>query len=317
MKIVKAETIASPCVIGILLAALSMLPAAVGHAVSWQALAHNSRHDIALDKDAVRLTSLGRLAVWLRFMPLGELQRRQAATDYGQKHYRFHLEYYEIDCSEQTAMLGQIDVLGPDGRRLARLKGNGSLDAILPGSVLDIAAQQVCAALEEKAGESGDEVDAPDSSAAAEPGSSMSDEARRAIAEALVLTTSNPGSSAAWKTLGNAYYDADQPQLAIEAYTRALKLDPSDPDVLNDLGAMYRQIGDFERAVANFEQALALAPTNLESLYNLAYVYAFDLNRIDKALTVWHRYVQLDSVSETGKQVQGFIQHYSPKPPRP
>ena len=73
---------------------------------------------------------------------------------------------------------------------------------------------------------------------------------------------------------------------------------------------MYRQKGDYTRALANFEKALKIAPYNLESLYNAGYVNAFDLNRMDKALKAWRRYLELDRTSETARQVQGFIERY-------
>ena len=100
------------------------------------------------------------------------------------------------------------------------------------------------------------------------------------------------------------------PQQAIDAYDRALALSPDDADVLNDQGAMYRQSGDFTRALANFEKALKITPYNLESLYNIGYVNAFDLNRMDKAREAWRRYLELDRTSETARQVQGFIERY-------
>ena len=62
--------------------------------------------------------------------------------------------------------------------------------------------------------------------------------------------------------------------------------------------------------MANFEKAVKIDPYNLESLYNSGYLYAFDLNNIPKALQIWKRYLALDKVSETARQVQSFIDRY-------
>lgn len=281
-------------------------------AVKWEPLARTGRHDVAIDTESVRLTSLGRLAVWLRFTPLGEQQRKLAATEYGQKSYRLHLEYYEIDCSEQSAVMGMVDILGPANKGLARTKGNSTPDAIIPGSALDMAAQKVCPALEEEAIKDEEDMAAPDASPAQEASEQkqLSEESQRLIAEALRKTESAPNDLEAWRELGNAYFDADMTTQAIAAYNRALAIKPDDTNILNDQGAMYRQIGDFARALANFEKARLVDPYNLESLYNSGYVLAFDLNQIDKAIVLWRRYLTLDLTSETSRQVQSFIERY-------
>lgn len=283
----------------------------VAAAVQWKPLARTARHDVALDTDSTRLTPLGRMTVWLRFVPLGEQHRKLAAAEYGQKSYRLHLEYYEIDCSEQSNVLELIDIIGSEGKRLARIKGGGAPDIISPGSVLDLAAKQICPSLEDDATTKDEEIETPDSSDSAETAATQDvTGAHKRVAEALQRTQHEPESQAGWRDLGNAYFDADMPQQAIEAYNRALALNPNDADVLNDQGAMYRQSGNITQALANFEKALKVAPSNLESLYNIGYITAFDLKRLDKALDIWRRYLRLDQTSETARQVQSFVDRY-------
>jgi len=281
-------------------------------AVQWTPLARTAQYDVAIDSDSVRLTSLSRLAVWLRFTPLSEQQRRQAAADQGQKSYRLHLEFYEIDCSEQSAVLALVDILGPAGKRLARTKGDALPELIVPGSALDLAARMVCPELEEQAVFSEDEPDpAENSPVPLEPEEKQVTEAtRQNIAIALQKTVSTPKEIDAWRELGNAYFDAGMPSEAIAAYSRALEINPKDTNILNDQGAMYRETGDFTSALANFEKARKADPANLESIYNSGYVLAFDLNQIDKAIVVWRSYLKLDKESETSRQVQSFIERY-------
>lgn len=308
----KTERTTTRCFVFLMMLAASMgvVRPRTASAVQWQPLARTARHNVALDMDSLKLTSLGRVTVWLRFTPLGEPQRKLASIDYGEKLYRLHLEYYEIDCSEQTDVLEFIDIIGPDGKRLARMKGGGPLAAIFPGSALDLAAKKVCPSFENEAIPD-EEVETPDSKDGANADThEVSEDVRARIAEALLKTQKEPDSQAAWRDLGNAYYDGDMPQQSIDAYDRALALSPDDADVLNDQGAMYRQLGDFTRALVNFEKALKISPNNLESLYNVGYVNAFDLNRMDKAQEAWRRYLELDRTSATARQVQGFIERY-------
>jgi tetratricopeptide (TPR) repeat protein len=280
-------------------------------AVQWQALSGTARYKVAYDEQSVRLTPLGRLEVWLRFIPRGEAERKLAASEYKEKRYRSHLEYYEIDCSEQAALLGLIDILGTSRARVKRLEGGKQPYPIPPGSMLDSVAQRICTALDK---ETDDDDEAVEPEPVHEPDSadvqSLGSDALQKIESLKNKTASKDATADTWKELGNIYFDNDRPEQAIKAYERALSLRPNDADTLNDQGAMYRQTGDFVRAVANFEKAVALDPNNLESLYNGAYVYAFDLNDIPKALILWRRYLELESKSETALQVRSFIEKH-------
>jgi tetratricopeptide (TPR) repeat protein len=290
---------------------LSSLPS-LAAAVDWQPLTSTSRHQVAIDGESVRLTPLGRLAVWLRFTPISDTQRKAAAKEYGEKGYRTHLEYYEIDCSEQSAVLGLIDIIGTARGRLKRMKGEAQPDTIIPGSVLDVAAQRICPVLDDEASEEETEEPAPGVAGESATGTNNTIivEILRKIEALVKKTVAEPKNHEAWCLLGNSYFDADLPDEAIAAYNKALALRPDDTNILNDQGAMYRQQGDFASALENFEKAVKIDPYNLESLYNSGYVYAFDLNNIPKALKIWKQYLELDKISETARQIQSFVDRY-------
>jgi cytochrome c-type biogenesis protein CcmH/NrfG len=130
------------------------------------------------------------------------------------------------------------------------------------------------------------------------------------IAEAEKILAQDPKNYQIWVQLGNDYFDTEQPQKAVNAYAKALEIDsnrPDTPNVLTDQGVMYRKMGLFDKAVANFEKASTLDPKHLQSLYNLGVVYANDLKKTDKAIEAWQRYVALDSMSPQGQQVKSMI----------
>lgn len=298
-----------------ILATIFCLPQQNALAAQWQALNGTARYKVAYDLQSIRLTPLGRMGIWLRFIPRGEAERRLAAAEYKEKGYRSHLEYYEIDCSEQTALLGFIDISGKSRARLKRLQGGKQPSTIPVGSALDSAVRQICPVLGEETGadneaEEPGQTNIPETAGEKGPDS----ETQLLIENLLKKTASKEATAETWKKLGNAYFDTDQPEQAIKAYERALALQPDDTNTLNDQGAMYRQTGDFMRAVANFEKAVTLDPYNLESLYNCSYVYAFDLNNIPKALVLWRRYLEQESNSETAQQIRSFIERYDSKP---
>ncbi len=278
----------------------------------WEKLVRTEPCDIAFDSDSVRQTIDGRLGVWLKYTPRGEARRRVAATEYGNKAYRLHLEYYEIDCDDDSAVMGMRDIIGNKGERLLRQMGGGKPEAIVPGSELDLLAQRVCPVVGENSNDEAGDKDGDGNTPAPEgsPATGMTEQARQRIAKELERTEAEPSDPAAWAELGNAYFDTDMPREAIEAYNRSLALKPDNADVLNDQGAMFRQAGDITHALKNFEKALAIDRHNLESLYNMGYMYAFDLHNTERAREIWQRYLELDRSSETARQVQSFIGRY-------
>lgn len=280
-------------------------------ASQWQPLNGTSRYKAWYDQQSIRLTHKGFLEIWLRFTPRGEPERKLAAAEYKDKRYRSHVEYYEINCDEQTALLTKTDFLGASKVRLKQLPGDTQPNPILPGSVLDHAAQQICLPPEEQM----EEDDIPEKSGQPEENDTANDndlggDNLQQIENLQNIIKSNGATAEIWKKLGDIYFDNDRPEQAIKAYESALVLSPDDTDILNDQGAMYRQAGNFEQALANFEKAYSINPNNLESLYNSGYVCAFDLKNIPKALFLWRRYLEHESKSETARQVRSFIEQY-------
>jgi len=131
---------------------------------------------------------------------------------------------------------------------------------------------------------------------------------RMRIAEAEKIVATNPKHLQAWISLGNDYFDTGQPQKAIEAYGKALELDPNNPNVITDQGIMFRKVGWFDKALANFERAQRIDPRHIQSLYNIGIVYMEDLKQPDKAFPVWKKYLELDAGSPTARQIKAIME---------
>ena len=129
-------------------------------------------------------------------------------------------------------------------------------------------------------------------------------DAAEQISAATAVVQQDPKNRQAWVGLGNLYFDTHQHQKSIDAYARALELQPDDPDVLTDQGVMYRAVGAYDKAVANFEKANRIRPQHLQSLYNLGVVYAFDLKNVPKAEEAWNKLIQLAPTSENAAQAR-------------
>jgi tetratricopeptide (TPR) repeat protein len=133
------------------------------------------------------------------------------------------------------------------------------------------------------------------------------------------LVKQDPKNLQAWIQLGNDYFDSHQHEKSIEAYGRALAIQPNDPDVLTDQGIMYREVKNYEKAAKNFERANQLNPRHLQSLFNLGVVYATDLKQAEKAIEVWTRVIQIDPTSTQAVQARGALAQLQAgaSPPRP
>jgi cytochrome c-type biogenesis protein CcmH/NrfG len=140
-------------------------------------------------------------------------------------------------------------------------------------------------------------------------------EQTQAIAAAESITQREPKNAKAWIDLGNLYFDSHQPQKSVDAYSRALLLHPDDPDVLTDQGVMYRELGQFDSALANFEKASRLAPNHLQSLYNLGVVYGFDKKDVARAEEVWGRLIRMAPQSEQAVQARQSLDHLKNRTP--
>jgi tetratricopeptide (TPR) repeat protein len=128
------------------------------------------------------------------------------------------------------------------------------------------------------------------------------------IAEAEKIVAQDPKNLNAWLSLGNDYFDTEQAQKAINAYGKVLEIEPNNPNVLTDQGVMYRKVGWYDKALANFEIAQKIDPKHVQSLFNTGVVYAVDLKDPVKAQPYWKKILEIDPNSATAMQVKSMMQ---------
>ncbi len=128
------------------------------------------------------------------------------------------------------------------------------------------------------------------------------------IAQAEKIVAQDPKNVNAWISLGNDFFDTEQTQKAINAYGKALELQPNNANVLTDQGVMYRKIGWYDKALINFERANIVEPNHLQSLYNAGIVYSVDMKQPEKAIPYWERFLKIDSNSPTAIQIKTLME---------
>jgi len=116
-------------------------------------------------------------------------------------------------------------------------------------------------------------------------------EAIEAYQKALEL---EPRYAAAHINLGTLYYNRQEYALAEQHYRAAVESDSRYALAYFDLGNVLDETGRLEEAIQSYKAAIALAPTYADAHYNLALAYE-KLKSPRKALTHWRSYVRLDT----------------------
>ncbi|MCL5970908.1 MAG: tetratricopeptide repeat protein [Patescibacteria group bacterium] len=132
---------------------------------------------------------------------------------------------------------------------------------------------------------------------------------------------SSPHAVIAYKNLGAVYVDVyKEPERAEEAYKKALELSPREPYMHNNLGAIYFERGELERAEKEILLELQLGPYD-DALYNLGLVY-FNQKRYPEAEKEWldtleinpdylSAYIGLALISEINRDMPKAESYYS------
>lgn len=136
-------------------------------------------------------------------------------------------------------------------------------------------------------------------------------ETAEAIAQLEGQVTKDPKDYQSWIKLGHHYFDTDQPEKAIQAYTQSLTLHSGDANLLTDLGVMYRNTGQKEKAIESFDKARAMDPKHEPSRLNKGIVMLFDMNDPEGAIASWEELLRLNPEAKMtdGSSVREFVAH--------
>ena len=133
------------------------------------------------------------------------------------------------------------------------------------------------------------------------------------INELKAVVASDPKNRNAWVALGNDYFDSDRPMESVDAYQKALDLNPNDANVLTDQGVMFRRLGWYDRAIDNFTKANQIDPQHSVSLFNLGITYRYDLQDFPKAKSAWEKFLAVNpngNGSDRVRQELEFLQKH-------
>ncbi|MFA6901081.1 MAG: tetratricopeptide repeat protein [Desulfurivibrionaceae bacterium] len=124
-----------------------------------------------------------------------------------------------------------------------------------------------------------------------------------------------PDNVEAWTNLGHLYFDSDQAEKAITAYNKSLALAPNNADVLTDLGVMYRRAGNPQQAVASFDRAIQANAKHETARFNKGIVLLYDLKDQPGAIAAWQGLVSLNpmATAPNGQLISEMIKEIQDK----
>jgi tetratricopeptide (TPR) repeat protein len=110
--------------------------------------------------------------------------------------------------------------------------------------------------------------------------------------------------------LGNLYYDRDDWDRAVATYEKARRKAPKNPNLLSDLGAAHRNRGDFDTAIAFFQKARENDANHWQSLLNWLLVEAYDRKDAAAAQRLYEevkqRYPEIPQIDKIGEQISSI-----------
>lgn len=101
---------------------------------------------------------------------------------------------------------------------------------------------------------------------------------QQAVSEARTATQLNPNKSSAWANLANIYrqlinFAEGADNFSIAAYTRAVQLDPANPQLRLEFGSLMYSLKRYDEAIARFQEAAQLKSDFANAYYNLSHAY--------------------------------------------
>ncbi len=108
----------------------------------------------------------------------------------------------------------------------------------------------------------------------------------------LKMTQSYPTLSGPFANLGSVLTSKNDYPNAETAFLRALQLNTQNPEIYNHLGRMYRQSGQFSKALEIYKQGLEIDPESPNLLRNTGILLDLYLSNPEAALEYYQRYLK-------------------------
>jgi len=129
----------------------------------------------------------------------------------------------------------------------------------------------------------------------------------QAVAPLLATLKTSPNDFNTIVQVANLYYDGRQYPEAVKYYQLAVKSQPTNADVLTDLGTSLWYTGDADGAIAEFQKALKYRPDHPGTLFNLGVVRWQGKLDPKGAVQAWEELLRRNPDYPQRQEVQEYI----------
>lgn len=110
----------------------------------------------------------------------------------------------------------------------------------------------------------------------------------------------------AYKNRGNAYDDKGEYERALEDYERALAINPADADAFNSRGTTYTALERYDLAIRDFDEAMKLNPSSPIALSNRCFAKAVS-GELEQALADCDEALRMRRRNPGTRASRGFV----------
>ena len=126
---------------------------------------------------------------------------------------------------------------------------------------------------------------------------------QQAISEGKATVALNPTRSSNWEVLAQIYrsvmpFAKGADQFAVQTYSQAIALDPTNPNLRIALGGVYYSLGNYDAAIDAYKLAVLAKPDLANAHYNLAIAYR-EKKDYDSAIAQMNAVLQIVPTSST------------------
>ena len=150
---------------------------------------------------------------------------------------------------------------------------------------------------------------APDSSSSQAPKDLPDINMSKDLVDLEQLSAQNPGNADYKTQIGNIYYDMRQYDKAVVYYQQSLDLHPRNPNVETDMVVCFHYLGQEDRALEALNKVLGYSPDFPEAMYNKGIVLVSGKKDIKGGILVWENLLQSNPQYPKRAELQQSIDH--------
>ncbi|CAC9634131.1 hypothetical protein [uncultured Gammaproteobacteria bacterium] len=103
----------------------------------------------------------------------------------------------------------------------------------------------------------------------------------------------DPDSDGAHHNIGLAYDNLGKFEKAIEAYKKAIKIDPDSDGAHHNIGLAYDNLGKFEKAIEAYKKAIKINPNNDGAYFGMGLAY-YNLDKFEEAIEAHKKAIEIN-----------------------